>query len=202
MKKILLSLVMVVLAASLATGATSAYWNDTDSNTGNVLGTGTLDLALSQYTAFINYPSIYPGWHYTDASHWGSYFPGQPSDPTTEIRVLNSGSLPLKYRVKVVLADAPSDNALLDNLLVSLQFEDGLGNPRVELYNGTMRGLLDWVVVDTNYTTAPHSGWWGLGERILVENALPSTASDPTLQGKTVNFALQFDSTQTNNPGW
>lgn len=46
MKKILLSLVMITLAASVATGATRAYFSDTETSVGNTFTAGTLDLKV------------------------------------------------------------------------------------------------------------------------------------------------------------
>ncbi len=46
MKRILLSLAMIVLASSVGVGATRAYFSDTETSVGNTIAAGTLDLKV------------------------------------------------------------------------------------------------------------------------------------------------------------
>lgn len=65
MKRILLSLAMIVLVGSVTVGATKAYWADTETSNGNTFTAGTLDLTVDgnngTNTVKFNYTSLRPG---------------------------------------------------------------------------------------------------------------------------------------------
>lgn len=46
MRKILLSLLSIVLVSTVAVGATKAYYDDTETSNGNTFAAGTLDLTV------------------------------------------------------------------------------------------------------------------------------------------------------------
>lgn len=198
MKRILLSLTVIVVAASAAIAGTLAYFTSESEITNNTIATGTLELTTSPTSSLISYGNIYPGWHYQDEGHWGSYIDG---DPEADIRVTNTGSLPLKYRVKANLTGDDNSDELLETLLVKLSVNKGTGGGWETVYSGNLKGLLDYQVVDTNFDTTGHSDWYGEGQLIRVNSALRPTAGND-IQNKAVNFDLVFEATQTNNPGW
>ncbi len=47
MKKILISLSIVGAVAAIAIGATTAYFSDTETSTGNTFSAGTIDIAVN-----------------------------------------------------------------------------------------------------------------------------------------------------------
>lgn len=62
MKRILLSLVVLVLAGSVAVGATRAYFSDTEAINNNTFAAGKLDLELGQTTTLpFDVPNVVPG---------------------------------------------------------------------------------------------------------------------------------------------
>ena len=54
MKKIIISLSMVVAVAALVTGATIAFFNDTETSTGNIFTAGTIDLTVDSFGSTYN----------------------------------------------------------------------------------------------------------------------------------------------------
>jgi predicted ribosomally synthesized peptide with SipW-like signal peptide len=194
MKKILISLVTVAVVSIAAVGATRAYFSSTVTSSGNTFSAGTLVLGHIPQTAIVSYNNIYPGWNYHDESHWGY-------DYISDVVVQNNGSLPLKYRV-IASTTTPISDYVFDNVLAGV-YVDGIAGTsnHVELYKGTLRGLLNYITVDANFDTSPHTGWWGNGERVFFEFAVPPTVGNE-FQGQSLNFNLTFDATQTNNPAW
>jgi predicted ribosomally synthesized peptide with SipW-like signal peptide len=198
MKKIITSLFTIIVMGAITVAATQAYFTSSAEVVGNTFTTGVLDISLGKTSQLIVYQNIYPGWHYQDSGHWGAWVDGEnPKD----LKIINSGSLPLKYRMKAELMDIPSDNSLLDDLLVRVSINRGKGGSWNSLYSGTLRGLLSFITVETNFETTGHSGWYGEGQLIRFDAALPPTSGN-SVQGKTVNFNLIFEATQVTNPGW
>src|SRR3989338_7802742 len=54
MKKILLSMAVIVAVAALVTGATVAFFNDTETSTGNVFTAGSIDLTVDSQGSSYN----------------------------------------------------------------------------------------------------------------------------------------------------
>src|SRR3989344_1372868 len=54
MKKILLSLATIVVVAGVAAGGTVAFFNDTETSTGNVLTAGNIDLTVDSFGSTYN----------------------------------------------------------------------------------------------------------------------------------------------------
>ena len=55
MKKIYLSLVVVVAATAVVVGATTAFFSDTETSTGNVFTAGSIDLKVDSDCHYYNY---------------------------------------------------------------------------------------------------------------------------------------------------
>jgi len=81
MKKILMSVAVIGFVGALAAGATSAYFNDTETSAGNTFTAGTIDLKVN------------------DAVNWSASDPitldnAKPGDvKTTSLKVENAGSI-------------------------------------------------------------------------------------------------------------
>ncbi len=194
MKKIVISLVVIGVVGVVAIGGTIAYFSDTETSTGNTFTAGTLDLGNIPQIAIISYNNVYPGWNYHDASHWGY-------DHISAVVARNNGSLALKYRV-IAATTTPISDYVLDNILAAVYVDGITGTSgHVQRYKGTLRGLFNYITIDSNFDTSPHTGWWGSGERVFFELAVPTTVGNE-FQGQSVNFSLRFEATQTNNPAW
>lgn len=194
MLRILKSLLVITAVAAIATGATGAYFTDSDTITANTLTTGTLDLTTSPTSAVISFSNLAPGWNYHDASHWGY-------DHPTYAIVTNTGSLPLKYRMRAVATGGTYDSNMLDEVLCQVAVDTGTPAGIVNIFNGKLGDLTNWHVLDTNFGPTGHTGWWGTGEQVRIYTAVPTTVGNE-LQGQSITFDIVFDSTQTDNPAW
>lgn len=58
MKKILISLSIVGAAAAIAIGATTAFFSDTETSTGNTFSAGTIDIAIDQQNPWTSHYSV------------------------------------------------------------------------------------------------------------------------------------------------
>src|SRR3990167_4622842 len=62
MKKILLSLSVVAAVAVVVVGATTAFFSDTETSTGNVLAAGAIDLGIDNESYFNGDPNSGTSW--------------------------------------------------------------------------------------------------------------------------------------------
>jgi predicted ribosomally synthesized peptide with SipW-like signal peptide len=148
MKKILISLLTIVAVSGLVFGATRAFFTDTETSTGNVLGTGTFNVSLGgtnnsngssehmENYQFFNVDGMMPG--------------GDPEVAYVEVR--NDSSAPMLFRlyadnlsgtkslrnhlnVKVTMLGS---NSGYDSVLDGKLYEPGDGS---EIYNGPLSGI-------------------------------------------------------------
>src|SRR3989344_5337516 len=62
MKKILLSLSVIVAVAAVVVGATTAFYNDTETSSGNVLAAGAIDLGVDNESYYNGKPNPETSW--------------------------------------------------------------------------------------------------------------------------------------------
>lgn len=106
MKRILLSLIMVTAVASTAILATRAYFTDTQRNSDNVLGTGTLKVDLAGKTT-VSQPEIFK------VSNLA------PGDTTSGcFQVANTGNMDLVFRAYVERTSATPNDGFMDRLIL------------------------------------------------------------------------------------
>lgn len=97
MKKIIVSLSIIAVVAAIAIGATTAYFSDTETSTGNTFTAGALDLQVD-YTGYYNTPvGSNPIVHWTlkdlDAEkffNFGDVKPGDFGEGTISLHVFNN----------------------------------------------------------------------------------------------------------------
>jgi hypothetical protein len=188
----MLTLVSVSLAAAMGSGA---YFQDTATHGENYITVGTLDLTTNPSSGVIAVGNIAPGWNYQDSSHWGY-------TPRYDVRVKNTGTLPLKYRMKAeVTGDGTTfDDALLESMLASVHVEDGKGGI-VTIFKGHLKDLFNWHTIYTNFETSGHESWYGKGQNIRIGLAVPHSVGNE-IMGQSIQFNLLFEATQTTNPAW
>ncbi|MGB9903868.1 MAG: TasA family protein [Desulfotomaculales bacterium] len=184
-KKIFASMFMIALMAALVGGATFAYFNDTETSTGNSFAAGTLDLKLDggddnvvKFTA----SNLAPGqsgkgtWTIRNAGNINGFV------DLTGITVVNTGATPGTSE----FADGSGD--LGANMNVRL-FIDANGNGDydtgdTEIYNGPLNSIAS----DYNLNLPLNSGetkYIGLAWNI------PGTVGN-SIQGDSVSFSMTF----------
>lgn len=188
MRKILISLLTVVLSSAVAVGATRAYFTDLETNSGNTVSVGTLVLNPDPATPGNFLPFTISNMKPGDglANEDAFYY---------RVNLRNDGTLNLKYRVRVF--DISSTNELYNALRVKVgEYNSGqnkvLGTALTlaDLENGI---LVDSNVIPTVLDTRVRTVWFRF--------YLPTTVGNE-IQGQSINFNIAFDSTQTNNPAW
>lgn len=146
MKKIVTSLVMVLTLGLIVTGATAAYFSDTETSVGNTFTAGTLDLNLDGANVNVvkfNVANMVPG-----------------NQPTKHWTLKNVGSV----------------NGFLDIENVKVTgFENGVTEPETEagdVTSGAEEGELQNVLgVYLFLDKAPVTGWFG-AEDVVIYNGL------------------------------
>jgi predicted ribosomally synthesized peptide with SipW-like signal peptide len=209
MKKIVLSLAVIAVVATVAVTATRAYFSDTATITGNTFTAGTLDLKIdrnidSGVQDFVNGFGI--NWSdfrsingLTDAAAYNVFlkelglkdaYPGGSYDQVIDIK--NEGSIDATSTIKFDVTGRNDDNKL-DNWLNIAVYYDEENN-----------GFADDT---TPIVQGPLSAWNNGAFRFL--GALPageiasvkivwtfSTAADDTVQGKYATIGTTFGLTQ------
>ena len=99
---LLMSALSLLLCASMLIGTTFAWFTDSVTSTGNIIKSGTLDVALEWKEGNTD-PADTTGW--TDAST-GAIFKNDKWEPgyteVKHIRISNNGTLALKYQVNII----------------------------------------------------------------------------------------------------
>jgi predicted ribosomally synthesized peptide with SipW-like signal peptide len=196
MKRILTSLVLILLVASVTASATSSYFTDQETLTGNSLTAGKLDVQLRGKTTLFAEPIVIN----LDTTQYftGGLIPGVPSESHV-IAVYNQGwglsTIPLKYRWT---ANLTGGSDLLFNKL-NVKYEDGNcwepalpGDEMKVIYEGPLNGLN----ASPNKEVSPNitrCSWFTY--------TLPADAGNE-YQALNSQFNLVLDATQLNNPGW
>lgn len=196
MKKILLSLAVVVLVGSVAAGATAAYFSASGAVTGNTVATGTLLLDVNKGAGkAISLSNIQPG--YADSSwRWFDAY--------------NHGSLPAEYfmRFDVTAGDTGLYNAL------NIELRDGGYTGACDgpaIYNGSLSA---WVAnskisqynvhayaSDSSRDAVLDDIRPGYTMRVCQKISFPDSLTDQNaLQGKSVTFTETVNAMQDASP--
>jgi predicted ribosomally synthesized peptide with SipW-like signal peptide len=208
MKKILLSLLTVGLVSGAVFGATRAYFSDTETSTGNVLGTGTFNVQLGGET---NSGSRYANMDQKAFFNADGLMPG--GDPATAyVEVKNDSTADMLFRL---YADnftvSKSGLAEYINVKVTLRPDelgseyskvlagDLYGPSNAPIYEGTLADLAGVSNALDNIDAACSSGDWPLEENLVavykVEVSLDWSAPNK-YQGQELTADLQLDATQ------
>lgn len=181
-KKIALSFLVMALMMALVGGATFAWFNSTDSVTGNSFATGIVDVNKGG-TLPITVSNIAPGW-----------------TNTQYLVVQNDGTLDAFFKVSGV----GTPNVLSDNITVKVTLNPSEAGEKTHLLlYGPATGLeigtftLTELVQNTLTNTAPGTEAIkpGFGAVYKLEFSLP-TSVDNTCAGQFFSGALQIDGTQ------
>ncbi len=181
MKKLLSLCLVALLALTAVTGATLAYFTDTD-DAKNEFTVGNVDIDLTE-----------PGWDETGKEEAENVYPGEAlaKDPTVE----NIGANPCFVRVKVTNLDQFGDKGLI--ALRHGNYEEGYDDTNWTYYNGyyyynkvlTYSG--DTYNTDLTTITEP------LFNQIVMPTGL--TGSEPTQNIEVFAEAVQAQGAQ---PSW
>ncbi len=134
----------------------------------------TLDLSTTPQTALFNLTKLAPG----------------TTSGEQIIRLKNTGSTGIKYRVSVFPTNAENDNKLFQSLEYTLKSYT-LGENLSKTYGGTGSLLKDLQNLEINQRLAEGE------EKILkMEISLPASAGND-IEGTTTNFNIVFDATQS-----
>jgi predicted ribosomally synthesized peptide with SipW-like signal peptide len=188
-KKILFSLVAMVMVIGLAGGA-FAYFSDTEQSTGNTFTAGTLDVTLSG-TPF-NVTNMAPG-----------------DIETSTFTVTNAGNLDMLFRAYVSGVTA---NTLVgavyfsDILMVKITLRPGgagtYGPSDLVVYNGPLSGLIGATTSPLNNENAAFDDGWPLNPGFVavykIDVELPFATGD-AWQAATFTGDLKVDATQFAN---
>ena len=186
-------MLVITAIAAIATGASSAYFTDTETITGNTFTAGTLDVMLGKsagkpFNVTMAYPGYTTPWEYVD--------------------IKNVGNLP--FEVELRFSEEPiSDPSLYGQVYVDLTDaaeDDTCGTPDDDLVLDSY--TLQWWkthysrISDNTYkadgTPGDDNITPGNYQRLCQRLRLPESA-DNTVQGKTVHFTEKIDVKQDND---
>jgi len=146
---------------------------------------GTLQLNTNaQAVSAFTFSDLEPGWGYSENGDWSK---------NKSITVDNSGTLNLKYRIRISLVDTESSNPLLDNLMVKTTYTKN--DVTTLVYEGPLRDYLTGKLVDPNFL--PENG----EETVTISVRIPITAGND-IQGQIIKFDVLFEATQISNNEW
>jgi len=171
MKKILLSLATIGFVSVLATGATGAYFSDTETSIGNAFTAGTLNLSVNDKNAEnVSYS-------------FGNTTPLKPTDSGTLTYTLkNTGSVD---GVLVVSPVSVSNNALAPHLTATVKLDGVTAGSAVSLDQ-----------INTVLSTISKSVTAGAQTVLTIDWNWPSTATDNNAQGLTSTLDMTFSLSQ------
>lgn len=212
MKKRLFLLLTVLIVSVMSVGAigTSAWFTDIDS-ADNTFTAGTLSVKLggpAQAGITITAPAGGGG-------EIGGMAPGEEFGPYL-ISVVNEqnpqSTLPAKYRLTSELLSG--DVSFFDQLNVRVVHGNCIGNNEVA-YNGGEYDIFDGPLADllliSNDNSSPYQSGWVISSDGLLnpQNThcfewyfMLDELADNTAQGDTIEFLINLDATQADNPGW
>jgi len=196
MKKIFLSLVVIVMASAAAIGATQAYFTAQGSSIGNTVAAGTIAL----------HPGLNSGSIMAITGLEPGLFKYNVGDPFTSdsgshnlpmLHIQNMGTLTFKYRIYATFG-GQSVGGFWDLLWVKAYRAEGSSTNYVMKWEGLLKDM------DTNVG----SFMSGVGDLApgsshdwRFDIGLDSTANN-TYQGASSTFSFVVDATQPTNPGW
>ncbi len=156
MKKIILSVAMIAAVAAVAIGATTAYFSDTETSTGNTFTAGALDLTIDSQATYNGQTANYGNWSLKDLGQGDLFFslgdvkPGDKGEDTVSLHVNNNDACGFAKITKNVdsdvsctepeLAEEPActptgDGELDENTIFTIWSDMGKSNDTVECAN-------------------------------------------------------------------
>ena len=192
MLRIVKSFLTIAIVATIAVGATGAYFSDNLTVPGNTLSSGTLDIVYngSAKTA-ITLGNMIPGQWYGDQAY---------PDGDYKLTVINSKStstMAAKYRFREQLTSADNDLYSKINVRVYRHEMSGSTHLWVKYYDGPLSGMLVDPSICSYMANLPvgNAHDWKFAYQL-------DPSVDNSYQGRSVTFTLFADATQANNPGW
>lgn len=185
MLKILKSLIVIVGVSAIASGATGAYFTDSETVASNSIQSGTFALNFDSSVAVtpINILNMKPGDGMDNSLHYRWI-------------LKNDGSIDMKYRIKAVV-NSGSGNALYNQIRFKLGEYSSEGNKDLGS-SITLAQLESGIVIDDSVIPTASDTQ---SRRPFLRPYLPTTAGNE-VQGLNVNFNIQFEAIQTNDSAW
>lgn len=196
MKKIFISLLLILSVGAVAIGATQAYFTDTQTVTNNIMTAGKVDIDLR---GAANHRIVLD----TTQSFRGGLVPGSYDPTLFNLSVYNKGwgssTIPVKYRMSSQFV-SESKTGYWDHLLVIVRHSYA-GRPDPAswpvVYEGLLKDLnvnsIDNFIADFLEPNITHEFYFQYG--------LDSPAGN-IYQGANAQFNIVVDATQSTNPGW
>ena len=160
MKKILLSLSAIAFAGVIVAGATGAFFQDTETSTGNTFAAGAIDLKVDNESYYNSQVSTSTSWQLTDLTiekffNFSDVKPGDDGEDTISLHVNNNDS----WVCADVTLTSNDDNGITEPEGEDGDVTDGPGNG--ELANHIQ--FMWWAddgdnVFENNETTLPGTG--------------------------------------------
>lgn len=196
MKRIFISLLLILSVGVVAIGATQAYFTDTETITNNIMTAGKVDIDLrgaAQHQILLD----------VTQSFKGGLVPGSYDPALFELDVYNQGwgvsTIPVKYRMTAQGVNQ-SVPGYWDLLWVKVHHTyAGTPNPASwpVVYEGLLKNLnlnsVDNSISDFLDPNITHVFYFEYGLDASAGNAY---------QGANAQFNIVVDATQSTNPGW
>jgi spore coat-associated protein N len=166
MKKILLSIGMIVAVAAGVAGATGAFFSDTETSTGNTFTAGAIDLKVSATSTYSNAEGVVASstWALKDLDvvsdkffNFGDVKPGDTGTTVIGLNVINNDA----YLCAQVSGLTNDDNS---------QTEPEGKVDANGLTTGELQSEMRWTI----WNDVNHDGVQDSGETVLVNNANPA----------------------------
>lgn len=187
MKRLLISLVLIVLAGTAVVGATSSYFTDKVEVSGNTFTAGRVDIKLNGAGA--------------NPQTFTNMAPGVWTSQVLYEVYNQANSLPVKYKFN---AEKTSETVAgyFDKINVKVRHTFA-GTPNPASWPVVYSGLLKNMVVDSTVTPGVISSTLGtnITHVYYMEFQLDPTTGN-TFQGASAVAKFVFDATQSTNPGW
>jgi spore coat-associated protein N len=181
-KKIILSLLIISAAATIAAANTWAFFSDSITSTGNEITTGTLHLTINPDTSFMTIEGVTPG-----------------SSGSVDQIITNSGTVPGKLKIDfggiqesadTEVPSATGTSTLLDSVMANIKL--------VKASDGSLVKQL----VGTDLDTVPIASCSGLSVSnipidantaydLVIHYEIPSN-TDTGIQGKKLTFGVTY----------
>ncbi len=165
-KKLVASLVAIVLSFATLVGTTFAWFTDSTSSNGNIIASGNLDVNAYWMEA-VKDPNNAENWIQFNGEPIFNYSNWEPGYVEAKhLKVTNEGSLAFKYSI-VIQPNGPVSE-LADVISVYYFANATKLNAREEIENGVMVGTLADLIADPDGAT--HGILLPLGEQAIKEN--------------------------------
>jgi predicted ribosomally synthesized peptide with SipW-like signal peptide len=185
MKKIIFGLSTIAIVATIAIGATGAFFSDSEEIVGNTFTTGEIDIEIrGSGSTPITLTGMVP-------DVWSGQY---------EYEVYNlANSIPVKYRF-FDRKDSESPAGFYNKLNVIVRHTYA-GTPDPANWPIVYQGPLKNLLIESPADAIVGTLGTGITHVYYMEFQLDASAGN-TLQGGSATFDLMFGATQPSNPGW